>query len=92
MSEETAMEPAEDLVEQPTFVKVAGPLVALGAAWAVRAAMEKAYTAATGSAPPRASDRSVPLRKVLLWAAATAAAVAVANVVVDRLTAPRPPA
>jgi hypothetical protein len=29
------------------------------------------------------------MRQVLLWAAATAAAVAVASVVVDRLTAPR---
>ena len=75
--------------EEPTFVKVAAPFVAFGAAWAVRALMDRTYAAVTGQAPPRASDRSIPLRKVLVWAAATAAAVAVANVVVDRITAPR---
>ena len=46
-----------------------------------------AYTASKGSPPPKASDPDASLRQVILWAAATAAAVAVVNVVVDRMTA-----
>ena len=80
----------EDFVEPSTAIKVAAPLLALAATWAVRKAMDAAYTRATGSEPPRASDPSASMRRILVYAAVTAAAVAVVNVAVDRLTAPRP--
>jgi hypothetical protein len=80
----------EDLVEASTALKVAAPLIALAATWAVRKAMDAAYTRATGSEPPRASDPQASMRRILIYAAVTAAAVAVVNVAVDRLTAPHP--
>lgn len=75
--------------EESTLVKVVAPIATLIAAGVVRKVLDSGYRRVTGSPPPRANDRSVPMRQVLLWAAATAAAVAVATVVVDRLTAPR---
>jgi hypothetical protein len=95
MSDDTTLEtvdrPAESAVrpEDTTLVKVVAPIATLIVAGVVRKALDSGYRRLTGSPPPRASDRSVPMRQVLLWAAATAAAVAVASVVVDRLTAPR---
>ena len=89
---ETVDRSAEDAPrpEDSVLVKVVAPIATLIAAGVVRRVLDGGYRRVTGSPPPRASDRSVPMRQVLLWAAATAAAVAVASVVVDRLTAPRP--
>ena len=64
-------------------VKIA--VVESAASWVVRRLMESGYLAATGHAPPTARDQGVPLRRVLLWASASAAAVAIANVVADRV-------
>jgi hypothetical protein len=80
----------DDVVEPSTVIKVAAPFIALAATWAVRKAMDAAYTRATGAPPPRASDPHASMRRILVYAAVTAAAVAVVNVAVDRLTAPRP--
>lgn len=55
------------------------------ASWAVRRALESGYHRATGRALPTARDRDVPFRRIMVWAAVSAAAVAVANVVVDRV-------
>jgi hypothetical protein len=96
MSDDTTLETADGEpeaggeLEQSTLIKIVAPLATLAAAAAVRRVLDGGYRRVTGSAPPRANDRSVPMRQVLLWAAATAAAVAIASVVVDRLTAPRP--
>ncbi len=78
----------DDLVEASTILKVAAPIIAIGATWAVRKVLERAYTSATGGQPPRASDPDASMRRVILWAMATAAAIAVVNVAVDRMTAP----
>ena len=86
MSNDAAIDTDDDIVETSTMIKMATPFIALGA-WAVRTLLEKAYTASKGSPPPKASDPDASLRQVILWAAATAAAVAVVNVVVDRMTA-----
>ena len=67
---------------RPGHVKVA--VLESAATWAVRRTLESAYHIATGREPPTARDRDVPFRRILAWAAATAAAVAVANVAVDR--------
>ena len=55
------------------------------ATWIVRRALESGYRCVTGQVPPTARDRDVPFRRILAWAAVSAAAVAVANVVVDRV-------
>ena len=70
-------------------VKVA--VLESAASWAVRRTLESAYQVATGRKPPTARDRDVPFRRILAWAAATAAAVAVANVAVDRFALRREP-
>lgn len=67
--------------------KLAAPVLALAATWGVRHVMDRAYRRSTGSPPPRAGDPEVPLGRVLMWAAASAAVLAVTNVVIDRLTA-----
>jgi hypothetical protein len=79
----------DDLVEASTILKVAAPIIAIGATWAVRKLLERAYASTTGGQPPRASDPDASMRQVILWAMATAAAVAVVNVAVDRMTAPK---
>ena len=73
--------PAQD----PNMIlKVAAPIVAIGATWAVRKIMGKSYSGLTGNPPPRANDPNQHLMKVLLWATATAAAIAVVDVVISR--------
>jgi hypothetical protein len=70
-----------------TTAKLLAPAASLAAGWGVRKAMDSAYRRSTGNPPPRAGDPDASLRKVLLWAAMTAAVLAVANVVIDRLAA-----
>jgi hypothetical protein len=90
MSDDTSIATSDDdLVEASTILKIAAPIITIGATWAVRKVLEKAYTSAIGGQPPRASDPDASMRRVILWAVATAAAVAVVNVAVDRLTAPK---
>jgi hypothetical protein len=64
-------------------VKIA--VVESAASWVVRRVLESGYRRATGHRPPTARDQGVPLRRILIWASLSAAAVAVANVVADRV-------
>jgi len=57
----------------------------VAATWAVRRAIESGYQRATGRPLPTARDRTVPLGRVLVWAAVLAAAVAATDVLVDRV-------
>ncbi len=77
-----------ELVEASTAAKLAAPFLALGAAWAVRKAMEAVYVRSTGTRPPNAGDPDASMRRVIIWAASTAAAIAIINVAIDRMTAP----
>jgi hypothetical protein len=70
---------------------MAAPLIALGATWAVREALEFGYRKITGHEPPHASDPTQRMSRIILWAATTAAAMAVVSVVIDRMTAPKLP-
>ena len=64
----------------------------LASTWAVKRLLESGYYRATGREIPTARDRNVPFRRVILWAAVSAAAVAIANVVADRVVLrPRQP-
>jgi len=78
-----------EVVEAPTSAKLMAPIIALGATWAVREIMERIYKKTTGHNPPHASDPQQTMTRVIMWAATTAAAVAVVGVVIDRMTAPR---
>ncbi len=77
-----------DLEDVSSTLKLVAPVVAIGATFVVRKVLEVGYTRATGSAPPRANDRDQSMGRVLLWAVATAAAIAMVNLAVDRMTAP----
>lgn len=79
----------DELVEVSTALKVAAPLLAIGAGFLVRKALDTAYSKTTGAPPPRASDRDVSIGRVLVYAAATAMAIAMVNVAIDRMTAPK---
>jgi hypothetical protein len=81
----------DDLVDPGLATKVAAPLIALGATWAVREMLEFGYRKVTGHAPPHANDPTQRMSRIILWAATTAAAVAVVSVVIDRMTAPKLP-
>jgi hypothetical protein len=85
----SAPEVEGEIIDAPTAAKIIAPLLAIGATWAVQKGLSAAYTKATGHQPPRANDPDASLRRIILWAATTAVAVAVVNVVVDRMTAPR---
>lgn len=69
------------------LAKLVGPIAGLGAIWGVRKALDTAYRLSTGSEPPRASDPEQSLRRVVVWAAVSAAALAAVTVVIDRSTA-----
>jgi Protein of unknown function (DUF4235) len=60
-------------------------LVGMATTWAVQHALTFGYRRLTGRDAPTARDADAPMRRILAWAAASAAAVAVANVVVDRV-------
>jgi Protein of unknown function (DUF4235) len=92
MSDQTdAPAPMEEgeIVDAPTAAKIIAPLLAIGATWAVQKGLSAVYTKTTGHQPPRANDPDASLRRIVVWAATTAVAVAVVNVVIDRMTAPR---
>ena len=65
--------------------------VHVAAAWSVRTLLDAGYHIVFGHGPPSARDRDVPLRKILVWTGVSAAALAVANVVVDRALLPPHP-
>lgn len=68
----------------PGAIKIIAPLAGLGAAWVVPKILGSAYRRGTGNEPPRATDRNQPLQRVLMWAAVSAAALAVVQVIIDR--------
>ena len=60
------------------------PFVAMGATYVARKTLASAYRAATGATPPSNTDRTVPLGRVLAWAALGGATAAVIEVVAFR--------
>jgi hypothetical protein len=90
VSDDVASNVTETLeLEDPSaLVKLIAPAAAIGATWVIRKVLDSGYRAATGKEPPHASDPEQSLTRIILWAAATATAIAVVNVVIDRMTAP----
>jgi hypothetical protein len=66
---------------------IVAPVVAFGATFVARKALSSAYRAATGTDAPSNNDRSVPLGKVIAWAAISGATAAVIEVVAFRAAA-----
>ena len=66
------------------MASLVAPIVAIGATYVARKTLASAYRAATGTAPPSNTDRTVPLGRVLAWAALGSATAAVIEVVAFR--------
>ena len=64
--------------------RAAGP-VGLTAAWGVRKALSAAYRKRTGRTPPRGLGDGTPIRHALLWSAVSAAALAIVEVLIERV-------
>lgn len=64
--------------------RAAGP-VGLTAAWGVRKALSAAYRKRTGRTPPRGLADGTPMRHALLWSVVSAAALALVEVLVQRI-------
>lgn len=75
-----------DEVKVSMAVHVITPIATLAATWLVRKAMDTAYERTTGHTPPRASDPGVTTRQALMWAATTAAVIAITEVVIYRVS------
>jgi len=78
-----------DLEDPSTIARIVAPVAAIAATWVVQRVMSSGYRAVTGKEPPHASDRNQSLARVFLWAAATAATIAVVNVAIDRFISPQ---
>jgi hypothetical protein len=66
-------------------------IMEMATTWAVRTALDSGFRRATGHSPPTARDPDVPYRRIIAWAAMTAAAVTAADIVADRVVLrPRP--
>jgi hypothetical protein len=66
-------------------------IIEMAATWVVRTALNSGFRRATGNSPPTARDPDVPFRRIIAWAAMTAAAVTAADIVADRVVLrPRP--
>ena len=68
-------------------VKMIAPVVTIAGTWVVSKGLQTSYRVMTGNEPPKASDPETSLRTAIMWAAATAVAVAIVNVLIERWTA-----
>jgi hypothetical protein len=70
-----------------TMARAAAPLITLGATWAVRKVMMKAYEAATGQPAPVVYSREASTVAKIAWAATMAATIASIEIVVWKVLA-----
>jgi hypothetical protein len=64
------------------------PLLAFGGTFLVRKALTVGYRQFTGKSAPDPHQRATPVFTAVMWAAATAAAAAIVEVAVYRITTP----
>lgn len=64
------------------------PLLTFGATFLVRKALSVGYRQVTGKSAPDPRGTQTPLANALIWAAATAAATAIVEVAIYRITSP----
>ena len=68
--------------------KFIAPAATIAATWVVGKSLNAGYRRITGNEPPNAADREVPLRQAVLWALATATALALVNLAIERWVSP----
>lgn len=67
--------------------RLVAPVVAMGATFVAKKALDFLYQRRTGHAPPAADDREVSLIRAMGWAATTAIVSAVIEVAITRVAA-----
>jgi hypothetical protein len=87
MSTPEEASPHADTPSARTLARTTAPLIAMGASWAVRKAMVKAYEARTGKPAPVIYSREASVVSKVLWAATLAGVVALSEVVVWKMLA-----
>ena len=85
----SAPEVEGEIIDAPTAAKIIAPLVAIGATWAVQQGSLAALHEDDGQPPPRAATPTPRCAASSSGPPTTAVAIAVVNVVIDRMTAPR---
>ena len=81
------LEPRDAAPSKAPVAMMVAPVVAFGATFLARKALSSAYRAVTGSDAPSHNDRTVPVGKVIAWAALSGATAAVIEVVAFRAAA-----
>ncbi len=82
------MRSASENDTRPPMLTAAAPAISLGAAWAARKGLAKAYEARTGHPAPLVARSDASITRRILWAAAMAASVALIEIVIWKLLDP----
>jgi len=75
------------VAQHKSGLQMAAPFIAVGATMALRKVMNSGYRQFTGKRPPDPNSPSTPLLNAVLWTVATAAAAALLEVAIYRITA-----
>lgn len=75
------------MAQHKSGLQMAAPIIAVGATMALRKVMNGGYRQLTGHRPPDPNSPSTPVLNAVLWAVATAAAAALVEVAIYRITA-----
>lgn len=78
----TTDEPIQDSSRERSVARMAAPLVAMGATWAVRKALIKGFEAGTGRPAPVIHSREASVAAKIAWAATLAGVIALVEIVV----------
>lgn len=88
MTTDTAPATAPATTDSPfSMARTAAPLITLGATWAVRKVMMKAYESATGQPAPVVYSSEASTVAKIVWAATMAATIASIEIVVWKVLA-----
>lgn len=74
-------------MEREQLLRLGAPILAAGTVFVAGKIIQRSYEAATGAPPPQPDDPETPMRRVLLYAVASAAVSAVINAAVTRMVA-----
>lgn len=73
--------------QQKTALQMAAPILAVGATMVLRKVLNGGYRQFTGHRPPDPTAPGTPVISAIMWAVTTAAAAALVEVAIYRLTA-----
>jgi cation transporter-like permease len=75
------------VTQHKSALQMAAPILAVGATMALRKIMNGGYRQFTGHRPPDPNAAGTPIVQAMVWAVTTAAAAALVEVLIYRLTA-----